>query len=200
MGLWSAKSALLWAVVMTTGGREVISSCRLGGSDRPNHCLLLVYSWGRPGAAAGSKCRLGGATAGQQGLLRPPTLTFSLRLTIQEQLTRILKECGWRHIEQQQQHNAPPQPQLVLSMADNVQQALSCHGHELRVDALPPRIFSCGSSTNLGLWKQWPSGPADLISFHPTHLGMSSFAKERQLRSLRPLNRPLWCANTSVHK
>ena len=52
MGLWSAKSALSWAVVMTTGGREVILSCRLGGSDRRNHCLLLVYSWGRPGAAA----------------------------------------------------------------------------------------------------------------------------------------------------
>ena len=41
-----AKSALSWAVVMTTRGRGVILSCRLGGSDRPNHCLLLVYRWG----------------------------------------------------------------------------------------------------------------------------------------------------------
>jgi len=120
----------------------------------------------------------------------------------QEQLTRLLKECGWRHVEQpRQQKHAPPQPRLVLDMADNVQQRLSCHdGHELRVDALPPRVFSCGSSTNLALWRQRPSGPADLVSFHPTHLGMGSFAKERQLRSLRPLNRPLWCANTSVHR
>ena len=41
-----AKSALSWAVVMTTAGRKAILSCRFGGSDRPNHCLLLVYRWG----------------------------------------------------------------------------------------------------------------------------------------------------------
>ena len=46
MGLWSAKSALSWAVVMSTGGRGVSLSCQLGGSYRPNHCLLLVYRWG----------------------------------------------------------------------------------------------------------------------------------------------------------
>lgn len=117
----------------------------------------------------------------------------------QEQLTRILKECGWRHIEQHLPQRQP-QPQLVLDMTDNVQQELSCLGHRLRVDALPPRYFSCGSSTSIALWKSPKSGSAgDLISFHPTHLGMSSYVKERQLRSLRPLNRPLWCANTTVH-
>ena len=40
MGLWSAKSALSWAVVMTTGGKGASLSCRLGGSDRRIVCSL----------------------------------------------------------------------------------------------------------------------------------------------------------------
>jgi len=128
----------------------------------------------------------------------------------QEQLTRILKECGWRHIEQSQllQHGGAsgplPNPRLVTDMTDNMQQKLGCHhlkGQHLRVDALPPRYFSSGSTASIALWRRpnGLSGPSDLISLHPTHLGTNSYVKEKLLRSLRPLNRPLWCANTSLH-
>ena len=115
----------------------------------------------------------------------------------QEQLTRLLKECGYRS----------PSFEVAAQLVENWPQTL--HGSlctdrmtstaesrtptmqwsaGLTVDVLPPRFFSSGRSSKL--WRMDSMStrgmvPQSVLTFHPNFLGNAGGLKKAKLQSLR---------------
>lgn len=105
----------------------------------------------------------------------------------QEQLTRLLKQCGWS-------------PVSFGAAADldesNNAQAVRCSNPigKLHIDVLPPRRFASGMSS--GLWRHAPRrnatrrwggtiAPSEVVTFHPNFGGFAGGSKKAMLRRIR---------------
>lgn len=116
----------------------------------------------------------------------------------QEQLTRLLKHCGWR----------PLSFAKAAALGDaSERQRLACGGAigDLAVDVLPPRLFASGQSSAL-----WPRpatargtgrvAPRELLTFHPNFGGFAGGAKKAALKRVRFTSSggTGWCAEEST--
>jgi hypothetical protein len=95
----------------------------------------------------------------------------------QEQLTKLLKACGWK----------PVSYAAAAHLDANDVQRVSCGGTIgiLEVDVLPPRLFASGQSS--ALWPRVPGSrvimaPRDVFSFHPNFGGFAGGVKKTMLQ------------------
>jgi len=108
----------------------------------------------------------------------------------QEQLTRLLHECGF----------TSPSYEAAAKLDANLLQTVTCRPRQigtLRVAVLPPRLFASGMSSRLWSHTGRPTSmvSADVFSLHPNFLGFSAGGKKAKLKSLRleSSGRSLWC-------
>ena len=98
----------------------------------------------------------------------------------QEQLTRLLKHCGWRGLTF---------AEVAAFGKTSNQQHLTCPSGgigSLAVEALPPTLFASGMS--IRSWPRYGRGklaaPNDLVTFHPNFGGFAGGAKKAALRRI----------------
>ena len=113
----------------------------------------------------------------------------------QEQLTRLLKMCGWKPLSFEAAARLDARNDAQELPCGRLWKCSTCPSNEaLRVDVLPPRRFASGMSA--GLWgRRWSNAtnrwmgphvlPADLYAFHPNFGGFAGGAKKATLQRLR---------------
>lgn len=141
----------------------------------------------------------------------------------QEQLTRLVKECGYRSPSfDEAAQLLDNRPQTVrgqcvakLAAAGNVADADVDAAAEapLQIETLPPRVFASGRSAKLWRAESRPFGlvPRTVLTFHPNFLGSAGGVKKAKLQSLRlaprqaatapdggarTAHRSAWCTDT----
>ena len=126
---------------------------------------------------------------------RPPLWTCG----DQEQLTRLLRRCGWKPLTF---------ADAARLRASNDAQHVRCGDTigELRIEVLPPRLFASGQTS--ALWRdhegnttrRWGGhvAPADVLTFHPNFGGFAGGAKKSMLRRVRTQRGgSLWCLDSA---
>ena len=124
----------------------------------------------------------------------------------QEQLSRLLIECGWRPLS----FNA------AAALTDNAQFQLRCGGAvrgsgrtgpqplmqisvvgqpmALRIDVLPPRLFASGRSQALWMSPGSLSSDYDVSTFHANFVALAEGSKKQFLKRTKLGGVVLWCA------
>ena len=99
----------------------------------------------------------------------------------QEQLTRLLRGCGWQPLTFES---------AAQLRAHNDAQQLRCSNGvgEMGLEVLPPWLFASGQTS--GLWRasnvsRRGVAPPDLVTFHPNFGGFAGGSKKAMLRRLR---------------